>query len=215
MSRIEHFAVYAENPAALKDFYVTALGLHVIVENPGPPPAYFLADDRGMAVEVLARPEGQANANQRWVCHFAFWVDDYQRHPPRPGASRDCLRGGHAGRKRRHKDRLLQRPRRQSLPDRLAPPAARHVIGERQRAQPYVRQAFSLTLRATMGFHHARRVRFRRAWRNSSREKQLPTAFNRQDQRERATSHDKGGRANRVRFPRRRFSRIERLDGRG
>ena len=77
MSRIEHFAVYAENPAALKDFYVTALGLHVIVENPGPPPAYFLADDRGMAVEVLARPEGQANANQRWVCHFAFWVDDY------------------------------------------------------------------------------------------------------------------------------------------
>jgi glyoxylase I family protein len=77
MSRIEHFAVYADNPAALKDFYVGALGLRVIVENAGPPPAYFLADDHGMAVEVLARPEGETNANQRWICHFAFWVDDF------------------------------------------------------------------------------------------------------------------------------------------
>ena len=77
MSRIEHFAVYAENPDALKNFYVGALGLHVIFENPGPPPAYFLADDHGMAIEVLARPEGETNANQRWICHFAFWVDDF------------------------------------------------------------------------------------------------------------------------------------------
>lgn len=77
MSRIEHFAVYAADPAALKDFYVGALGLRVIVENAGPPPAYFLADDHGIAVEVLARPEGETNANQRWICHFAFWVDDF------------------------------------------------------------------------------------------------------------------------------------------
>ncbi len=54
-----------------------ALGLHVIVANPGPPPAYFLADDNGMAVEILARPEGESNVNQRWICHFAFWVDDF------------------------------------------------------------------------------------------------------------------------------------------
>jgi glyoxylase I family protein len=77
MTRVEHFAVYAENPAALKEFYVSALGLRVIVENAGPPPAYFLADDHGMAIEVLARPEGETNVNQRWICHFAFWVDDF------------------------------------------------------------------------------------------------------------------------------------------
>jgi glyoxylase I family protein len=77
MSRIEHFAVYAEDPIALKDFYVGALGLRVVFENAGPPPAYFLADDNGMAVEILGRPEGETNANQRWICHFAFWVDDF------------------------------------------------------------------------------------------------------------------------------------------
>lgn len=77
MSRIEHFAVYADNPAALKDFYVNALGLYVIVANAGPPPAYFLADLHGMALEVLARPEGEPPANQRWICHLAFWVNDF------------------------------------------------------------------------------------------------------------------------------------------
>ena len=73
MSRIEHFAVYADNPTKLKDFYVHALGLHVIVENAGPPAAYFLAEDHGMALEVLGRPEGEPAANQRWICHLAFW----------------------------------------------------------------------------------------------------------------------------------------------
>jgi glyoxylase I family protein len=77
MSRIEHFAVYAQDPIALKNFYEGALGMHVIFENPGPPPAYFLADDHGMAIEVLARPDGETSANQRWICHFAFWVDDF------------------------------------------------------------------------------------------------------------------------------------------
>jgi glyoxylase I family protein len=73
---IEHFAIYADDPSALKDFYVGALGLHVISESAGDPPAYFLADDQGMAIEVLGRPRGTSGANQRWVCHLAFWVDD-------------------------------------------------------------------------------------------------------------------------------------------
>jgi glyoxylase I family protein len=76
MSRIEHAAVYAEDPVALKDFYVRALGLHVIVESGGDPPAFFLADDHGMAIEVIGRPTGQAGVNQRWICHLALWVDD-------------------------------------------------------------------------------------------------------------------------------------------
>jgi glyoxylase I family protein len=77
MSRIEHFAIYAEDPTALKTFFVNALGLRVIVANTGPPPAYFLADDHGMALEVLARPEGEKAVNQRWICHLAFWVNDF------------------------------------------------------------------------------------------------------------------------------------------
>jgi glyoxylase I family protein len=76
MARIEHFAIYADDPTALKDFYVRALGLHVIVESGGDSPAYFLADDHGMAIEVLRRPTSEHGANQRWVCHLAFWVDD-------------------------------------------------------------------------------------------------------------------------------------------
>jgi glyoxylase I family protein len=77
MSRIEHFAVYAADPTALKDFYVGALGLRVIVQAGGEPPAFFLADDHGMAIEVLGRPPDSPEINQRWVCHLAFWVDDF------------------------------------------------------------------------------------------------------------------------------------------
>ncbi len=76
MATIEHFAVYADDSTALKDFYVRTFGLKVIVEGGGDPPGYFLADDRGMAIEVLGRPAGSPEVNQRWVCHLAFWVDD-------------------------------------------------------------------------------------------------------------------------------------------
>jgi glyoxylase I family protein len=76
MSQIEHFAIYADDPIALKDFYVGIFGLHVIFEGAGNPPAYFLADDHGMAIEVLGRPAGNAGVNQRWVCHLALWIDD-------------------------------------------------------------------------------------------------------------------------------------------
>jgi len=76
MARIEHFAIYAADPTALKDFYVRNFGLRVIVESGGDPPAFFLADDHGMAVEVLGRPSGSPGVNQRWVCHLALWVDD-------------------------------------------------------------------------------------------------------------------------------------------
>jgi glyoxylase I family protein len=76
MSRIEHFAVYADDPTALKDFYVQAFGLHVILESGGDPPGYFVADDQGMAIEVIGRPAGSTEVDQRWVCHVAFWIDD-------------------------------------------------------------------------------------------------------------------------------------------
>ena len=77
MSTIEHFAIYAADAPKLKDFYVHAFGMSVAVEGGGDPPGYFLADERGMAVEIIGRPPGQTGANQRWVCHLAFWVDDF------------------------------------------------------------------------------------------------------------------------------------------
>jgi glyoxylase I family protein len=76
MSRLEHFAIYAANSPALKDFYVQALGMKLAHESGGDPPGYFLADDEGMALEIIGRPPGESNVNQRWVCHVAFWVED-------------------------------------------------------------------------------------------------------------------------------------------
>ena len=77
MARMEHFALYAADTRALKDFYVEALGLRVIFDNGKTPPSYFLADDDGVALEIIARPKDESNVDQRWVCHIAFWVDDF------------------------------------------------------------------------------------------------------------------------------------------
>lgn len=77
MARMEHFAIFADNSPALKDFYVEAMGLRVVLESGGDPPGYFLADDAGTALEIIGRPAGESNARQRWVCHVAFWVDDF------------------------------------------------------------------------------------------------------------------------------------------
>jgi glyoxylase I family protein len=90
MPTIEHFAVYAADAPKLKDFYVDAFGLKVVVESGGDPPGYFLADGRGTAVEIIGRPPGQRGADQRWVCHLAFWVDDY--HAARAGLEQRGVR---------------------------------------------------------------------------------------------------------------------------
>lgn len=78
MAKIEHTAIFAADPHALKDFYVDAIGLRVILDSSkADPPGYFLADEAGMALEIIGRPRGESNVNQRWVCHVAFRVDDY------------------------------------------------------------------------------------------------------------------------------------------
>ena len=77
MARIEHAAVFAEDPSSLKDFYVEAFGLRMVLDNgQGAPPGYFLGDDHGTAFEIIGRPEGFSPVNQRYVCHVAFIVDD-------------------------------------------------------------------------------------------------------------------------------------------
>jgi glyoxylase I family protein len=80
VARIEHFAVFASNPDALKDFYVRVFGMTVVLDNSATtPPGYFLADDQGVALEIIGRPDGESNVNQRWVCHLALLVDDVDR----------------------------------------------------------------------------------------------------------------------------------------
>jgi glyoxylase I family protein len=78
MSAIEHTAIYAADATALKDYYVETFGMKVLLEGGGDPPGYFLGDDRGRAIEIIGRPAGKTGSNQRWVCHMAFWVDDFE-----------------------------------------------------------------------------------------------------------------------------------------
>jgi len=78
MPTLEHFAIYAADPHALKAFYEGALGLRVVRDNgTGDPPGYFLADERGTALEVIGRPAGEPGGSQRYVCHVAFRVPDF------------------------------------------------------------------------------------------------------------------------------------------
>ena len=78
MATIEHAALFADDLPALRDFYLDAFDLRVAFDNSRADPAgYFLADDRGAVLELIARSSGESNANQRFVCHLAFWVDDF------------------------------------------------------------------------------------------------------------------------------------------
>ena len=77
MARIEHVALFASDPHALKDFYVEAFGLRVVLDNGGAdPPGYFLADEAGVSLEIIGRPADVAGPDTRYVCHVAFLVDD-------------------------------------------------------------------------------------------------------------------------------------------
>lgn len=77
MARMEHFAIFAADPKALKDFYIQALGLRLALDNgAASPPGYFLVDEAGMALEIIGRPPEVDEADTRHVCHIAFTVDD-------------------------------------------------------------------------------------------------------------------------------------------
>jgi glyoxylase I family protein len=78
MARIEHFALFAADLPRLRAFYEEAFGLRVVADNSrAPVPGYFLADDRGTMLEIIGRPADVPGVSTRYVCHAAFWVDDY------------------------------------------------------------------------------------------------------------------------------------------
>ena len=79
MARIEHFALFADDLEGLRLFYTEALGLRVVVDNSRAPVAgYFLADDGGSVLEIIARPAGTPSFSTRYQCHAAFLVADYR-----------------------------------------------------------------------------------------------------------------------------------------
>jgi glyoxylase I family protein len=77
MSRIEHFALFADDLERLVAFYREVFGLSVLVDNSDAiPPGYFLGDGAGCVLELIARPSQAGAVDQRFVCHVAFHVED-------------------------------------------------------------------------------------------------------------------------------------------
>jgi catechol 2,3-dioxygenase-like lactoylglutathione lyase family enzyme len=72
---LEHLGLPAQQPAALKDWYVNVLGGTVVFENP---PAYFVALPGGVMLEIYAataqRPE-TANNGLAGFRHLALRVE--------------------------------------------------------------------------------------------------------------------------------------------
>ncbi len=78
MSKMEHFALFADDLEALRSFYCDVMGLRVVLDNSqAPVRGYFLGDGGGSVLEIIARPAGAPAANTRYVCHVAFAVDDF------------------------------------------------------------------------------------------------------------------------------------------
>jgi len=76
-SAIEHVALFADDLEASRDFFVRVFDMRVVLDNSkAPVRGYFLACDGGSVLEVIERPRGRSNADQRYVCHLAFAVED-------------------------------------------------------------------------------------------------------------------------------------------
>jgi catechol 2,3-dioxygenase-like lactoylglutathione lyase family enzyme len=78
MPRIEHFAIFAHDLDALRDFYADLFGLRVLVDNSRAPiRGYFMTDDSGTVIEIVERPSDAPAPSTRYACHTAFLVEDY------------------------------------------------------------------------------------------------------------------------------------------
>ena len=77
--RIEHFAIYAENTEALADWYCEKFGLKVVFKGTQTPPMIFVADEYGMAIEIIGRTPRDEPIDFTTVFHFAFLVDDFDQ----------------------------------------------------------------------------------------------------------------------------------------
>lgn len=78
---VEHLGLPARQPAALKDWYVNALGAEVLFDNGQTPPAYFLGWPGGLLLEIYqagsSLKETGDNALAGWR-HLALRVDSIE-----------------------------------------------------------------------------------------------------------------------------------------
>lgn len=77
--RIEHFAIYAEDTAALADWYCSKFGMKVVFKGKQNPPMIFVADNKGMCIEMIGRPPREKPIDFSAIFHFAFLVDDFDK----------------------------------------------------------------------------------------------------------------------------------------
>ena len=76
--RIEHFAIYAEDTVALSQWYCDKFGLKEVFRGTQTPPMIFVADNQGMAIEMIGRsPRDKMDFTT--IFHFAFLVDDFDQ----------------------------------------------------------------------------------------------------------------------------------------
>ena len=76
--RLEHFAIYAEDTVALSQWYCDKFGLKEVFRGTQNPPMIFVADNQGMAIEMIGRPP-RDKMDFTTIFHFAFLVDDFDQ----------------------------------------------------------------------------------------------------------------------------------------
>jgi glyoxylase I family protein len=78
---VEHLGLPARNPVALKDWYIKVLGAEVVFDNGQTPPAFFLALEGGLMLEIYQGGswvgETADNSLAGWR-HLALRVDSIE-----------------------------------------------------------------------------------------------------------------------------------------
>jgi glyoxylase I family protein len=77
----EHIGLPAENPTALKDWYVRVLGAKLVFDNGQRPPAYFLALADGLMLEIYEADFAMKECSDNSLAgfrHLALRVDSIE-----------------------------------------------------------------------------------------------------------------------------------------
>ena len=76
---LEHVGYNVADPDAMAAWYVRNLGLRIVRESHSPNPCYFLADGRGMMIEIYRNPAApllDSRSMPALTLHLALWCDD-------------------------------------------------------------------------------------------------------------------------------------------
>lgn len=79
--KLEHFAINVPDAKALVNFFVTHLGMRIVMENDTPPLMHFIADEAGSMLEIYsntAAPMPDYSAIHPLNLHIAFSSSDIE-----------------------------------------------------------------------------------------------------------------------------------------